>query len=246
MISSSLPRHRVVEHVLGAEEKCVVTAESFEVSRRRRALDMVAAPVLLVVCLPVLAVAALLTLAARGRPVLVKERRIGEAERPFELVTMRAAGVGGTPHLWHVLRGQMTLVGPQPETMERARRYPESCRLLLSARPGLTSPGQQAYGDAVVVPPQGWPNRESWYLEVLVPLRADADLEFLTHPTLWRTVRCLAVAVLAALRIVRPRRIVAGPAIPTQRRPERPGKQEQPGQEQSGQPSQEGDESVAG
>jgi lipopolysaccharide/colanic/teichoic acid biosynthesis glycosyltransferase len=241
MSSSSLPRHRVVEHVLGAEEKCLVTAESFQVSRRRRALDVVVAPVLLVVCLPVLAVAALWTLAARVRPVLVKERRIGEAERPFELVTLRAAGVGGIPHLWHVLRGQMTLVGPQPESLDRADSYPESCRLLLSARPGLTSPGQQAYGDGAAGPPQGWPNRESWYLEVLVPLRADADLEFLTHPTLWRTVRCLAVAVLAALRIVRPRRTVVGPAIPTQRQPGQSGNQER-----SGQSSQEGDESVAG
>lgn len=241
MSSSSLPRHRVVEHVLGAEEKCLVTAESFQVSRRRRALDVVVAPVLLVVCLPVLAVAALLTLAARGRPVLVKERRIGEAERPFELVTMRVAGVGGIPHLWHVLRGQMTLVGPRPESLDRARGYPESCRLLLSARPGLTSPGQQAYGNGAGAPPQGWPNQESWYLQVLVPLRADADLEFLTHPTLWRTVRCLAVAVLAALRIVRPGRTVAGPAIPTQREP---GPSEN--QEHSRKPAQEGDESVAG
>jgi lipopolysaccharide/colanic/teichoic acid biosynthesis glycosyltransferase len=234
MISSSLPRHRLVEHVLGAEEKCVVTADSFQVSRRRRALDLLVAPVLLVVCLPVLAVAALLTLVSRGRPVLAKEDRVGEAGQPFELVTMRAAGVGGLPHLWHVLSGQMTLVGPQPESVGLAGKYPESCRLLLSARPGLTSPGQQAYGDATAAPPQGWPNRESWYLEVLVPLRADADLEYLTHPTLWRTVRCLGRSVLAALRIVRPR-AVAGPAIPTQRKPE-----------QSGNPPQEGDESVAG
>lgn len=247
MSTPSVPRHRVVMHVLGPEEKCLLTEESFHVSRRRRALDVVTSAVLLVVCLPVLGVAALLTLLTKGRPVLAKDARVGEDARPFELVTMRAAGVGGIPHLRHVLRGQMTLVGPQPETVALAAKYPESCRLLLNARPGLTSPGQQAYGDRAAQPPQGWPNRESWYLEVLVPLRADADLEYLTHPTLWRTVRCLGVAVLAALRVVRPRQTVAGPAIPTQRKLEQTGDQvpSKP-REPSGKPAQEGDEPVAG
>ena len=41
------------------------------------------------------------------------------------------------------------------------------------------------------VPPAGWVDVESWYLERLVPLRVDADLEYLTEPSVRNTMRYL-------------------------------------------------------
>lgn len=106
---------------------------------------------------------------------------------------LRRTSIDELPQLWHVLRGEMTLVGPRPETVGLAARYPLSCRPVLAARPGLTGPAQLAYRERSAVPPDGWDDVEAWYLEVLVPLRTAADLEFLLRPTVGRTLRYLAL-----------------------------------------------------
>ncbi len=203
----------------------LLAREGLRVSRARRLLDVVVVSVALVLLTPVLAVVALLVLVVSGRPVLYRQLRVGEAGVPFELVkfrSMTASTNGPTvtaaddvritrlghflrrtsldelPQLLHVLSGKMTLVGPRPESAELAARYPPSCRIFLLARPGLTGPAQLAYRERSAVPPAGR-DVEDWYLDVLVPLRCDADLEYLTRPTLWRTLGFLWATALFVL-----------------------------------------------
>ena len=194
----------------------------------RRLTDVAVSLVLLALALPVLLVAAGLVLLLEGRPVFFTQQRVGEGGRPFRLLKLRSMtpgepGPGVTaahdarvtrigavlrrtavdelPQLWHVLRGEMTLVGPRPESVHLAAGYPESCRFVLAVRPGLTGPAQLAYRERAAVPPPGWTDQESWYLSVLVPLRVQADLEFLRRPTVWRSLACLVrtAAFLAGL-----------------------------------------------
>jgi lipopolysaccharide/colanic/teichoic acid biosynthesis glycosyltransferase len=186
-------------------------------------LDVVVAAVMLVVLLPFIAIVGGLILATSGRPVFFTQSRVGENGRRFvlsKLRTMRVVASGPEvtaqadvritrlgaflrrtaidelPQLWHVLRGQMTLVGPRPESDALARRYPPSCRSVLMARPGLTGPAQLHYRERSAVPPPDWPDVESYYLEVLVPLRVVADREYLDHPTIARTLHYLALTAL--------------------------------------------------
>jgi lipopolysaccharide/colanic/teichoic acid biosynthesis glycosyltransferase len=194
------------------------------VSPWRRSLDVVVAGALLLVVLPLLAVAAGLLLATSGRPVLFHQLRVGEAGRPFRLTKLRTMrpGAGSAvttrddvritrlgrvlrrtsvdelPQLWAVLRGRMTLVGPRPESVELAARYPASARPVLLARPGLTGPAQLAYRERAATPPPGQ-DPEAWYLETVVPLRAEADLAYLRRPTPTAT---LAWLVRTALFVV--------------------------------------------
>ena len=218
-------------------DRVLLADEQFRVSAARRTLDVTASALALVVAMPVLAVAAVLVLVTDGRPVLFSQTRLGEGGRPFrmyKLRSMRSSGDGPgvtsvgdaritpvgrilrafsideLPQLWHVLRGQMTLVGPRPESSELAARYPASCRWVLAARPGLTGPSQLTYREASNVPPAGATDPDEWYLSVMVPLRTDADLEYLLRPTLAGTVRWLSVTVLVVLRGGRARRPVAG------------------------------------
>jgi lipopolysaccharide/colanic/teichoic acid biosynthesis glycosyltransferase len=236
MTSGSLPHHHrhlhLVTHVTIGDQKCLLSTESFRVSHVRRALDLVVAGTLLVMTSPILLVAAVAVLVTSGWPVFSRQTKIGEAGRPFTLWRIRTTrkdgtvtGVGmilgrtsldGLPLLWHVLRGQMTLVGPRPESPERAAGYPTSCQVMLAARPGITGPSQVAFARHSAVPPAGW-DAETWYLEVLVPLRADVDLGYLIEPTLWRTLRLVWVGGLSALGLVDRHRAVAIPRIPTQR-----------------------------
>jgi lipopolysaccharide/colanic/teichoic acid biosynthesis glycosyltransferase len=114
------------------------------------------------------------------------------------------------PQLWHVLRAQMTLVGPRPESATLADRYPESCRSVLLARPGLTGPAQLQYRERSAVPPEGWTDVERWYLDVLVPLRVAADQEYLERPTVRRTLHYLVVTALFVLGLADVQQPVTG------------------------------------
>ena len=193
--------------------KLLIGEDFLPVRPARRALDIVVASVLLVLTAPLVLTAMIAIAVTDGRPVLFRHLRVGEGARPFpvlKLRTMRSrpgsavtttedaritrlgrvlrrTSVDELPQLVHVLQGRMTLVGPRPETVELAARYPASSRPLLAARPGLTGPAQLAYRERSAVPPPGW-DVESWYLEVLVPLRAQADLDYVCRPTLRHTV----------------------------------------------------------
>lgn len=185
-------------------------------------LDVAASAVLLTLLLPaLLAVAAAVRLSGPG-PVFYRQLRVGQGGRPFLLLKFRSMRAGSTgpavtaggdpritrigsilrrtsldelPQLWHILRGAMTLVGPRPDTVELAARYPEDCRWVLEHRPGLTGPAQLYLRDAATIRP-GIDDVEAYYLARLVPRRVALDATYLRQPTLARTVWfCVATAL---------------------------------------------------
>jgi len=135
----------------------------------RRALDVTCAIVGLALLCPLMAIiGAAIKLTSPG-PVLFRQRRIGQGHQEFTILKFRTmrdlpggpdvttdrdariTGVGSflrrtsldeVPQLLNVLRGEMTLVGPRPETPALASRYPEDCRWVLEHCPGLTGPTQ--------------------------------------------------------------------------------------------------------
>ena len=127
----------------------------------------VASPVLLTIALVALAI-----LWTMGRPVLVKQERVGKGGRIFEQLKLRT-GVEGRasenpqmtllgrfledsclaelPQLWNVLVGDMSIVGPCPESPLKANFYREKVpnyELRQSVRPGLTGYAQVYLGSA--------------------------------------------------------------------------------------------------
>jgi lipopolysaccharide/colanic/teichoic acid biosynthesis glycosyltransferase len=203
----------------------------------RRLLDVVVGGLLLVLVSPLLAVVAALVLCTSGRPMFFRQVRVGENGRLFSLykvrtmqmvasgpevtaaadpritrvgVFLRRTAIDELPQLWHVVRGQMTLVGPRPESAVLAARYPADCRPVLLARPGLTGPAQLRYRERSAVPPDSRTDVERWYLEVLVPLRVAADREYLDRPTLRRTLYYLVVTALFVVGLADLQRPVVG------------------------------------
>jgi lipopolysaccharide/colanic/teichoic acid biosynthesis glycosyltransferase len=192
----------------------------------RRGLDVVVSLVVLVAALPVLlAIAIAIRLTSRG-PILFHQQRVGEGGSHFTLhkfrtmiarssgpeftvpddprITrvgriLRAAHLDELPQLGNVLRAEMTLVGPRPETPGLANRYPADLRRVLAYRPGMTGPCQ-VYMERPSPPPGV--DAEDFYLTELVPRRVALDMAFLEHPTFAATIAMLAatVAVMIGLR----------------------------------------------
>jgi lipopolysaccharide/colanic/teichoic acid biosynthesis glycosyltransferase/glycosyltransferase involved in cell wall biosynthesis len=101
----------------------------------KRALDVALAASGLLVSAPlVAALAALIPLDSPG-PALFRQRRTGLDQRPFTMIKLRTmdaqgrvtrvgrllrpTGLDELPQLWNVLKGDMSLIGPRPEVLER-------------------------------------------------------------------------------------------------------------------------------
>lgn len=121
----------------------------------KRLLDVAGAAACLVLAAPFLLYAALRIRRAIGSPVLFRQARVGFQGRPFTILKLRAVGprfctflraysLDEIPQLWNVLRGEMSLVGPRPETPERVRRYNPWNRRRLQVKPGITGLAQIA------------------------------------------------------------------------------------------------------
>ena len=131
----------------------------------KRAIDIVGAVAGLIVLSPVLAACAVAIYMTMGRPVLFAHQRPGYREKPFtlrKLRTMRPAKDGEVyfrtdaerltplgrflrrtsidelPELWHVLTGEMSLVGPRPLLMEYLPKYTPEQHRRHDVRPGIT------------------------------------------------------------------------------------------------------------
>jgi lipopolysaccharide/colanic/teichoic acid biosynthesis glycosyltransferase len=129
----------------------------------KRAFDLTAAALLLVLLAPLLVGLALAGRIALGPGVLFRQRRLGLHARPFTLLKFRSmrAGPGPDaarltrygaflrrssldelPSLINVLRGEMSLVGPRPLLVADGPALLRLCPTRFAVRPGLTGPVQ--------------------------------------------------------------------------------------------------------
>jgi lipopolysaccharide/colanic/teichoic acid biosynthesis glycosyltransferase len=185
----------------------------------KRAFDLIVAGTALVLLLPVLLAVAVVVVVDSGPPVLFRQTRIGRGGRPFRLLKIRtmvrdaerlSANVSPAgdarvtrcgrvlrrwyldelPQLINVLRGDMSLVGPRPETPEFiALLEPDELRVL-DVQPGVVGPSTVQFMDeAHLLAGVGDP--EEYYRATLVHERNRADLAYLELQSLGYDLRLL-------------------------------------------------------
>lgn len=156
----------------------------------KRAFDMAASSVALVLLVPVLAMIAILVRRRMGSPALFRQVRPGLDGKPFEMIKfrtmrdafdreghplsdaerltafgafLRSTSLDELPELWNVLKGEMSLVGPRPLLMEYLPLYsPEQARRH-EVRPGVTGWAQVNGRNAI-----GWTEKfalDVWYVD---------------------------------------------------------------------------------
>jgi lipopolysaccharide/colanic/teichoic acid biosynthesis glycosyltransferase len=144
----------------------------------KRAVDVFVAGTLLVVMLPVMVLVAVAVRVESPGPLFIRCERHGYRGRRLGMLKFRkmrdgARGLALTtcddarltrigrflastkldelPQLWHVLRGEMSLVGPRPEDRRFVAHHADHYRAITSVRPGMLGPSQLAFVDEASV-----------------------------------------------------------------------------------------------
>jgi lipopolysaccharide/colanic/teichoic acid biosynthesis glycosyltransferase len=187
----------------------------------KRALDVAVAASGLILLSPVLMLIAVAVKMDSPGPAIFSQERIGRNGRSFEILKFRTMIAAESPHrpnvsavgdaritrvgrflrawfldelpqLVNVLRGEMSLVGPRPETPEFIELLTAEERRILLVRPGITGPSSVTYSvrEAELLAQQEDPN--TYYSTVLVHDRAGADLTYVDTWSLLGDLRLLA------------------------------------------------------
>jgi lipopolysaccharide/colanic/teichoic acid biosynthesis glycosyltransferase len=187
----------------------------------KRAFDAIVAAIALIVLAPLLLIAALAVKLDSPGPVFFTQERIGLGGRSFRMFKFRtmvanAAHLGPNvsatgdsrltrigallrrsfideaPQLLNVLKGDMSLVGPRPETPEYVQLLSPHELRILAVRPGMAGPSTLEYSreEPAILARQDDP--DGYYRTHLLHQRVAADLTYVDHSTLAADIRILA------------------------------------------------------
>ncbi|MCB1099740.1 MAG: sugar transferase [Verrucomicrobiae bacterium] len=182
----------------------------------KRAFDIAFSVIVLVGLFPLLLIAAIAIKLTSSGPVFYGARRAGLNGRPIRvwkfrtMVTgadkhatvtigsdsritgigklLRASKLDEIPQLWNILHGEMSVVGPRPESLDIVEQYftPKE-RETLNVLPGLTCPGNLLYYvfHEDLRPPVGVSANQFYVAHLLRP-KLLADLHYVRHQSFGR------------------------------------------------------------
>jgi lipopolysaccharide/colanic/teichoic acid biosynthesis glycosyltransferase len=196
----------------------------------KRTLDVVGSILGLLVLSPLfLALAVAIKLDSPG-PVFFTQERLGRGGRPFRILKFRSmvrnadrvatnvspAGdpritrvgrflrkyyLDELPQLINVLKGDMSLVGPRPETPEFVALYTPEEWQVLTVRPGIAGPSTLAFMDEADLLDQA-ADPEAFYVVAVMHERVRLDLEYLGRRSFVYDVRLMVKQLVAVFRKV--------------------------------------------
>jgi lipopolysaccharide/colanic/teichoic acid biosynthesis glycosyltransferase len=123
----------------------------------KRGLDIALSSSLLILTAPLVSIGAVLLLRKEGG-AFCREPRCGLGGKLFRMwrlnsdrdapllpsseIILQQLSITELPQLWNVFRGDMSLVGPRPESPERVKHYSDWQRQRLNIKPGMTGLAQ--------------------------------------------------------------------------------------------------------
>jgi len=178
----------------------------------KRALDLVASFLGLLLLWPVFLVVTVLIKKDSPGPVFYQGLRVGRDGKPFRLLKFRsmvdkADTLGGSstpqddaritkvgawlrqtkldelPQLINVLKGDMSLVGPRPQVRWAVDLYNPEEKAILRLRPGITDPASiQFANEGAILAGSDDPDRD--YMEKIHPIKMHLSLQYLREHSL--------------------------------------------------------------
>jgi lipopolysaccharide/colanic/teichoic acid biosynthesis glycosyltransferase len=190
----------------------------------KRGTDVLVSAVALFLLAPlILLVAALVRLDSHG-PAFFAAPRVGFGGRQLRMLKFRkmhhrARGIALTvdddhrftrvgaflarfkldelPQFWHVLRGEMSLVGPRPETVDFVAHHREAYHEILNVRPGVFGFSQIAFvAEGRILDDEDPLNH---YITDILPQKVKLDLMYARHRTIGLDMRIFLWSLVAVL-----------------------------------------------
>ncbi|WP_146592250.1 sugar transferase [Puniceibacterium confluentis] len=190
----------------------------------RRTIDVSLAVLGLALLSPLLLLVMIAIVIESGFPVFFAQTRVGRDGRTFRMYKFRkfpATCDGGCPltmkqddrmtrvgrvmertkldempQLFNIIRGDMAIVGPRPESMAFADCFTESMQPLLRHRPGIFGPSQVAFRNECDLYPAGQ-NPVWFYRRTLFPAKTALDLDYYAGRTVWSDLMWIWRGILA-------------------------------------------------
>jgi lipopolysaccharide/colanic/teichoic acid biosynthesis glycosyltransferase len=189
----------------------------------KRLFDLAVAGVGLLLLSPAFVVIAVLVKTTSAGPIFFRQTRVGRSERLFSIFkfrTMTAAAASGPqitvgddsritrtgkvlrqykldelPQLINVIRGDMSLVGPRPETPDYVTLYPsDERREIFTIRPGITDEAAIEFRNESEILGRA-PDPLLYYVDVILPRKRMLYLQYVRHRSfvgdiviIWRTI----------------------------------------------------------
>jgi lipopolysaccharide/colanic/teichoic acid biosynthesis glycosyltransferase len=190
------------------------------------ALHALFALLALIALAPFMVVIALAIYFESGTPILFSQSRLGERGKVFRLFKFRKFAANTTdslpitlsrdprltrvglflerskldelPQLVNVLKGDMSLVGPRPDTLDFADCFTGTLRQVLEYRPGIFGPNQFFFrNEGALYSDHADPL--AYYREVLLPLKARVDIAYFSDRTVFSDAVWIVRGVLASI-----------------------------------------------
>ncbi len=185
-------------------------------NNKKRCFDICVSLLLGLVLIPIVLVIVIAMKLTSPGPVIFRQERIGRGGKTFLInkfrkfpATWGTQGPGVTlqgdsrmtnigqflertkldeiPQIWNILIGEMSFVGPRPESLTFSHLLTGQYRELLDYTPGLFGPNQVKYRNESAMYPQGIDPVE-YYESKLFPLKANTDLEYFKTANLFSDV----------------------------------------------------------
>jgi lipopolysaccharide/colanic/teichoic acid biosynthesis glycosyltransferase len=190
----------------------------------KRAFDIAAAIVALLLLTPLLLLIALLVWLDSPGPVFYRSTRVGYRGRALRMLKFRKMHDGATgrpltvegderftsvgrwlsklkldelPQLWHVITGEMSLVGPRPESAGFAALHSADYQQILAVRPGIFGWSQLAFAEESRILDAADPL--TYYVGQILPQKVSLDTMYARRRTLLIDLRIIAWSVLAVV-----------------------------------------------
>lgn len=196
----------------------------------KRALDVLLSGVAIIILSPLLLLIAVILRFTGEREIFYRQQRVGRGGETFPLLKfatmlkdspnlpggdittgndprvlpfgrlLRKTKLNELPQLWNVLLGDMALIGPRPLTPRIYDRFPDDYKAAIrSLRPGLSGLGSVFFRDEEALLASA-SDRESYYVEVIQPYKADLEIWYARHRNIWVDLKLIFLTLLTVAR----------------------------------------------
>lgn len=105
----------------------------------KRLLDLVLSVIILIICSPIMVARGIALWLSPSAKVFDLEKRVGQSGRCFNLIKFGGGKkIDNLPEFINVVKGDMSLVGTRPPTVEEVKLYERSQWRRISIKPGIT------------------------------------------------------------------------------------------------------------